>query len=134
MKTHGDQNLWWSYLRHQEKDWIRCIQNGLWGIINVQLKNSKGTSMEPCGTLSLTGSHLEKYCLGLLSIIAVWKLFFKWDTNSLLTQSVIPRKFNFNNKIWLTQSKTFWRSQKTPPTINLLFSNVCHLIVCRWLS
>jgi len=27
--------------------------------------------MEPCGTQSLTDSHLEKYCLGLLSITLV---------------------------------------------------------------
>jgi hypothetical protein len=26
-------------------------------------KKSKGRSMEPCGTLSLTGCHLEKYSL-----------------------------------------------------------------------
>ena len=41
----------------------------------IYSKKSKGLTMESCGTPSLTGSHLEKYCLGLLSIITLWNLF-----------------------------------------------------------
>jgi hypothetical protein len=41
------------------------------------LKKARGRSMEPCGTPSQTGSHLEKYCLGLLSVVTLWNLFFK---------------------------------------------------------
>ena len=43
----------------------------------LYIKGGGGPSMDPCGTPSLTGSHLEKYCLGLLSIITLWNLFFK---------------------------------------------------------
>jgi hypothetical protein len=38
-------------------------------------KERKGLSMEPGGAPSLTGSHLENYCLSLLSIITLWNFF-----------------------------------------------------------
>jgi len=47
------------------------------GISLIQNKKSKEPSMEPGGAPSLNGSHLENHCLSLLSIITLWKLFFK---------------------------------------------------------
>ena len=47
------------------------------GISLIYNKKSKGPCMEPCGTPSLTDSHLKKCSLGLLSIITLWNLFFK---------------------------------------------------------
>jgi hypothetical protein len=47
------------------------------GVSLIQNKKSRRLSMEPGGAPSLTGSHLENYCLSLLSIITLLKLVFK---------------------------------------------------------
>jgi len=62
-------------------------------------RKSNDPSIQPCGTLCLTGSHLEKNLMELFFNKTLWYLLFKYDWISLLALPEILQNSMSDNNI-----------------------------------
>ena len=83
----------------------------------MYIKKSRGRSILPCGTPTVTGFGVEVELL--MKVTAVRN--DKYDANQFRTEVENPRFLNFIiSRVWSTVSKAFLKSMKTAPVVRLL--------------